>query len=212
MSAISDFCVIASPEKVQESLHEGEVTLLVRGNKRTGTESKAVAVPVTSTKRVLGCEELYPHIAEWFRAMQTARVRDIIERERRLSFHKDEVSPEAIANWLAAQGRLTGAQIEEYMETQKDTILALLCEKLGWHEGIQTGEQEKKVSQLLKGLKDTFSELAGRKVFWEEKKRKNALENWLEYFEDSPIKEKMIAKIQGMSQENSEDLLDALGF
>jgi hypothetical protein len=213
MSMISSNNPISKYDPKQvPTVHDGEVLILSRGNKQSKTESMyAVGLVIPEQDIRDNLDSLMPHIQAMIHAARVGIVRANVERGHVLD---EELNLTACITAMDSEGRLTKEAISQYLKREEniEMLRAAFAEKLGYRNDPLTSEQSAKLDKLAAKLSDTFLELAGSRTYWEEPKRKSAT-SYLELFEDSPMKSRLLGKIAVMSEKsNDDDLMEVLGF
>lgn len=144
--------------------------------------------------------------------LQDAVVRDLVERGYSTISYSD-IGPDAMLAFLAAQeagGRLSKDTIGDWFDSEVAPLaLLVLVQKLGWNADTLTGNQSKKVQEVLKGLRDMVTALSGSKTYYEPEKAAK-LRVYIELAnEDDPMRARLLARLDAMKKEES-DLLDIL--
>lgn len=218
MSAISTTHQIKSFATGMSAL-EGNVLIISRGNKKSNTVSICASLPPVDTEAILdNFELLVPHIKDLLESVQSKIIRTKFAAGKE-EVTTDEVSVTGCIDYMNQQAaetsRLSKESISEYLNSieQKEALKAAFSIALKYGDNL-TSEQEAKLNQMQKAFADTITELSGSRTYWEEKKQ-NSARKYLEQLEDSPIKDRLISRLDAMKDKKLQDeasVLDALGF
>lgn len=198
---------------------DGQVLIVSRGNAKSKTVSVCASLPKVTEEEIReNLTSLIPHVVNMIDSTRAKLVR-LAHAAGESEIRTECVNVKAVVQWLneqeAESGRLSKESIIGFLEspTVKDTLYAAFAVTLKYDGETLTGEQLEKLSKMHKGFIDVISELSGSRTMWEEKKQ-NTARKYLETLEDSPMRERLLGKLEDMAKraKQNENVLDALGF
>ena len=211
MSAISDVHTISVYDSKKPAEAEiGQVLVISRGNAKSNTVSICASLPPITTDEIsANLNALMPSIQNMISLERSKILRGY---ESKGEVRTEQINLVAVIDSLKAEESLTKESIASWMaqENNLQTLRAAFAAKFHWQDTLTT-EQNKKLDQLSNALRDKFSELAGNRTTWSEKEQTVA-RSYLDVFEDSYMKDRLLNRLQKMSEKKQDNLMEDLGF
>lgn len=219
MSNVSNIHAIEQFSPATSKPLDGQVLIVSRGNKKSGTVSVCASLPpITENEIADNFSAIMPHLMNYLDSVRAKILRKESNAGKQ-EISTDSISVAGIAAYLEAEaeesGRLSKELITEFLgaEENKAALFAAFAIALKYDGDTLTPEQFNKLEQMHRGLSDVLSELSGTRTVWEEKKQ-NTARKYIECLDDSVMKDRLITKLEEMKERGKKDsnVLDALGF
>lgn len=218
MSNVSNIHAIEQFSPATSKPLDGQVLIVSRGNKKSGTVSVCASLPPLTMDDVLVNPAIAPHLVNYLDSVR-AKILRKESNAGRTEISTDSMSVAGVAAYLEAEaeesGRLSKELITEFLgaEENKAALFAAFAIALKYDGDTLTPEQFNKLEQMHRGLSDVLSELSGTRTVWEEKKQ-NTARKYIECLDDSAMKDRLLGKLEEMKERGKKDsnVLDALGF